>query len=99
MSAPTRLRRETGPVAADHTIDQRWADYSMAEHAHWDALYARMMDILPGRACQAFMDAAAALKLSDGGIPDFEVLSERLEARTDWRVVGIPGLVPDKAFF
>lgn len=71
----------------------------MAEHAHWDALYARMMDILPGRACQAFMDAAAALKLSDGGIPDFEVLSERLEARTDWRVVGIPGLVPDKAFF
>ena len=99
MSAPTPIRRETGPVAADHTINQRWSDYSDCEHGRWDALYKRMMAILPGRASQSFMDAAKALKLSDGGIPDFDLLSDRLEALTGWRVVGVPGLVPDEAFF
>lgn len=99
MIAPTRLRRETGPVAADHTIDQRWSDYSDGEHGRWDALYDRMMTILPGRASRSFMDAAKALKLSDGGIPDFGLLSDRLERLTGWRVVGVPGLVPDEAFF
>ena len=99
MSAPTRIRRETGPVAADHTIDQRWSAYSDGEHSRWDILYKRLMEILPGRASQSFMDAAKALKLSDRGIPDFEVLSNRLEALTGWRVVGVPGLVPDEAFF
>ena len=99
MSAPTRLRRETGPVAKDFTIDQRWSAYSGAEHGRWDALCARMMAILPGRASQSFMDATRALKLSDGGIPDFDLLSDRLEAITGWRVVGVPGLVPDDVFF
>lgn len=99
MSVSTRTRRETGPVAADHTISQRWCAYSDCEHGRWDALYRRMMEILPGRACQSFMDATKALKLSDGGIPDFELLSDRLEALTGWRIVGVPGLVPDEAFF
>ncbi|MEL7465567.1 MAG: phenylalanine 4-monooxygenase [Pseudomonadota bacterium] len=99
MSSPKRKRRDPGPIASDFTIDQRWASYSPEEHARWDALTKRMMAILPGRACRAFMDATEALKLSDGGIPDFEALSDRLEARTGWRVVGVPGLVPDEAFF
>ncbi|MFV0475880.1 MAG: phenylalanine 4-monooxygenase [Pikeienuella sp.] len=100
MSAPSeRIRRETGPVAADHTIDQRWSAYSAEEHARWDALHARMMRLLPGRACRAFLDAATALRLSDGGIPDFGRLSDRLEAMTGWRVVGVPGLAPDEVFF
>ena len=94
-----RIRRETGPVAADFTIDQRWSAYSPEEHARWDALTARMMRLLPGRASAAFLKATEALSLSDGGIPDLERLSDRLEARTGWRVVGVPGLVPDEVFF
>ncbi len=99
LAQQTRTRRETGPVAADHTIDQRWSAYSAAEHGRWDALTARLMEILPGRACHKFMQATQTLNLSEGGIPDFEVLSDTLEARTGWRVVGVPGLVPDEAFF
>ena len=99
MSPTHRTRRASGPVAADHTIDQRWSAYTAAEHARWDALAARMMTLLPGRACRAFMEATEALRLSEGGIPDFERLSDRLERLTGWRVVGVPGLVPDEAFF
>ena len=95
----TRTRRETGPVAADYTIDQRWSAYTAEEHARWDLLTERMMGILPGRACRAFIEATGALKLSEGGVPNFETLSDRLEALTGWRVVGVPGLVPDEVFF
>ena len=100
MASPTtRIRREAGPVAADHTIEQRWSAYSGDEHARWDELTRRMMKTLPGRACREFMAATETLKLSEGGIPDFEALSDRLEALTGWRVVGVPGLVPDEVFF
>ena len=33
------------------------------------------------------------------GIPDFRQLNERLEALTGWRIVAVPGLVPDEVFF
>lgn len=98
-TAPLRTRRATGQVAADHTIDQRWSAYSPAEHARWDQLTVKLLSILPGRACGQFMKATETLSLSDGGIPDFEKLSDTLEERTGWRVVGVPGLVPDEAFF
>ena len=39
------------------------------------------------------------LKLSKRGIPDFAELSERLMAATGWRVVAVPGLIPDDVFF
>ena len=39
------------------------------------------------------------LHLSRPGIPDFAELSERLAALTGWRVVAVPGLVPDAVFF
>ena len=37
--------------------------------------------------------------MSRAGIPDFEDLSERLDRLTGWRVVAVPGLVPDAVFF
>jgi phenylalanine-4-hydroxylase len=33
------------------------------------------------------------------GIPNFDELNERLNARTGWTVVAVPGLVPDDVFF
>ena len=39
------------------------------------------------------------LAFAADGIPDFRVLSERLEKATGWRVVAVPGLVPDAVFF
>lgn len=40
-----------------------------------------------------------ALSLSEGGIPDMEKLSDRLENITGWRVVPVIELVPDDVFF
>jgi len=82
----------------DWTVDQNFAAYTEAEHGVWRTLYRRQRDILPGLACDAYLQGLEKLDLS-GGIPDFEMLSGRLQALTGWRVVAVPGLVPDDVFF
>ncbi len=84
---------------ADWTIPQRWAEYTPAEHAVWDTLFARQSAMLQGRASQAFLRGIDVLKMTRPGIPDFTELSERLLALTGWQVVAVPGLVPDEVFF
>lgn len=85
--------------ASDWVIDQNWNAYTAEEHARWDFLFARQAQMLKGRACQEFLDGLANLRLSKSGIPHFGRLSDRLEALTGWRVVGVPGLLPDDVFF
>lgn len=86
-------------AAADWTVPQNWNHYTADEHAVWDTLFARQTAMLPGRASEAFLRGIDVLRLSKPGIPDFEELSERLMAATGWRVVAVPGLVPDDVFF
>ncbi|ARN82398.1 phenylalanine 4-monooxygenase [Methylocystis bryophila] len=98
-SAPIRNRYATARRNADWTIDQDWTSYSAEEHDRWDRLFARQAKLLPGRACEAFLEAQAKLELSRGGVPDFADLSRRLSALTGWSVVAVAGLIPDDAFF
>lgn len=98
-AATSKTRCMSAPRNADHTIDQQWSAYSADEHARWDRLLARATEVLPGRACDAFLASAKTLALSKGGIPDMAELSDRLEPLTGWRVVPVAGLVPDDVFF
>ena len=84
---------------ADWTIDQDWSGYSDAEHQVWITLYERQAALLPGRTCDAFLRGLEALDLHRSGIPDFERINAELERLTGWRVVAVPGLVPDDVFF
>jgi phenylalanine-4-hydroxylase len=83
-------------AAPDWTVPQK--RYTDAEHALWRTLYDRQMRLLPGRAVPEFLDGVALLDLASG-VPDFERLSEQLMQLTGWRVVAVPGLVPDDVFF
>src|SRR5437868_4033431 len=85
--------------AADFSIEQNWQDYSAEEHAIWRLLFERQQRLLVGRACNEFLDGLTALGVAAAGIPDFRRLSEVLEAATGWRLVAVPGLVPDDVFF
>ncbi len=87
------------PDRADWTIDQGWRRYTPAEHAVWKTLFERQTQLLPGRACDAFVDGMKKLPIGADRIPDFLELSEVLDERTGWQVVAVPGLVPDDVFF
>lgn len=84
---------------ADWTIDQGWENYTPEEHATWQTLFDRQVKLLPGRACDEFVDGMRALPISRDKIPDFGELSEALMKQTGWQVVAVPGLVPDEVFF
>jgi phenylalanine-4-hydroxylase len=83
----------------DDWIEPKQADYGSEDHAIWDDLFARQMDILPGRAASAFMAGLEKLDLSRGGVPEFARLSSELGALTGWNVVPVPMLIPDHVFF
>jgi phenylalanine-4-hydroxylase len=87
------------PDTPDWTIPQRWADYTPAEHGVWKVLFERQSVLLRGRACDEFVAGMRALPIEADRIPDFERLSDVLMPRTGWRVVAVPGLVPDEVFF
>ena len=89
-----------GPEAApDYTIEQKWAAYTEEEHAVWRLLFERQERLLAGRACREYLDGLGALGVAANGIPDFRRLSEILDRTTRWRIVAVPGLVPDAVFF
>jgi phenylalanine-4-hydroxylase len=65
------------PKAADWTIDQNWQSYTPEEHDRWDRLFRRQREVTRGRACEAALNAMAALELSPSGIPDMARLSDK----------------------
>jgi len=89
----------TPPQRADWTIDQGWEHYTAAEHAVWKTLFERQTRLLPGRACDEFVQGMQALPIGADQIPDFRRLSDVLMKTTGWQVVAVPGLVPDEVFF
>ena len=83
----------------DWTIDQGWPSYTPQEHATWKRLFQRQTQLLPGRACDEFVQGMRDLPISADQIPNFHALSDVLMQRTGWHVVAVPGLVPDEVFF
>lgn len=83
----------------DFVIDQGHERYGEEEHAIWRTLFHRQSDLLKGRAAPEFLDGLTGLGIAADDIPDFERLSDVLERATRWRIVAVPGLVPDDVFF
>ncbi len=87
------------PPSQDWTISQGWEAYTAEEHATWKILFERQTHLLPGRACEAFIHGMRDLPITPDQIPDFRRLSDVLSRKTGWRIVAVPGLVPDDVFF
>ncbi len=87
------------PERPDWTIDQGWERYTAEEHGVWKTLFERQQRLLPGRACDEFVQGMQALTIGADKIPDFRRLSDTLMKHTGWQVVAVPGLVPDDVFF
>jgi phenylalanine-4-hydroxylase len=91
-------RGDYGRAASDYTCAQNWTAYTAADHDTYRRLYARQTQQLPGLACDEFITAVQQLGEPER-IPRFEEVSERLLKATGWQVVGVPGLIPEEAFF
>ena len=83
----------------DWTIEQDWDGYTPAEHGLWRRLFSRQARVLARRAVSEFLAGLERLGIAAEGIPDFRRLNDVLDRATGWRVVAVPGLVPDEVFF
>lgn len=93
------VKTPDAPSRDDYVIDQGWERYTANDHAIWRTLFERQSTLLPGRACAEYLAGLSGLGVAADGIPNFERLSDILEATTGWRIVAVPGLVPDDVFF
>ena len=91
-------RGDYGRARSDYTCEQNHGQYTAADHDTYRRLYARQTQQLPGLACDEFIAAVQQLGTPER-IPHFDTISERLMKATGWQIVGVPGLIPEEAFF
>lgn len=104
MSTPKRVEHQLTdkgyvPVYTTAVIEQPWSTYTTTDHQVWAQLFARQQDILPHRACSAFLRNLRAMGMSADAIPKFDDLNKLLRGATGWELVGVEGLLPELTFF
>lgn len=92
------LRGDYAGMAPDWTVSQHADLYSDEDQAVWRLLVQRQRTLAERHACAEFVEGLGAIGLGHT-IPDFESVNARLEPLTGWRIVGVPGLIPDAAFY
>src|SRR6056297_1781095 len=73
--------------------------YSDSENAVWRELITRQKQVLPGRACRAFVEALDVLGLPEDRVPQCPEVSAVLRECTGWGVEPVPALIPLDEFF
>lgn len=101
--APTHhrlaLRGNYAAAALDYTVTQDWTAYGEEEHDLWRTLYARQIELAERYATPQFLQGLKTLGARSETIPDFAQINRVLAACTAWRIVAVPGLIPEEHFF
>ena len=79
--------------------EQGFIVYTEEEDQIWSELYARQMEILPGRAASAYLKNLDRLGLPKDKVPQLPHVSEVLRENTGWEVAPVPALIPFTKFF
>jgi phenylalanine-4-hydroxylase len=70
-----------------YVVPQGWETFTQDDHAVWDLLFARQVELLGSRVVSPFLDGIDLLRLSHPGIPELAELNAILGPRTGWRTV------------
>ena len=92
------LRGDYEAAAADYTVVQDCAAYTPDMHDRWRRLYARQSALAGQYAAPQFLSGLQRLDCAHA-IPDFDQAGHILEEATGWRLVAVPGFIPDACFF
>ena len=76
-----------------------WDAFTGDDHAVWDLLFARQVELLGTRVVSPFLDGIDLLRLSHPGVPDLDELNAILGPRHRLANGAVTGLVPDEIFF
>lgn len=92
------LRGDYARARPDFTVDQDLAQYSATDREVWRRLVERQTGIVRRYACAEFLRGMEALGVPQD-IPRLDRIGDCISLRTGWRLVAVPGFIPDAAFF
>jgi phenylalanine-4-hydroxylase len=92
------LRGDYSHAGADFTVEHCSHRYTEADHALWRKLYARQSQMVADYACSEFAQGLARTDCS-ARIPDLNEINAMLTTASGWRLVAVPGFIPDEQFF
>ena len=75
-----RFEQNEELAARDYVVDQEYDKLGENEHQIWRELCQRQSEVLPNRAARAWYDGMRALEISREGVPNYEAVSDLLEA-------------------
>jgi phenylalanine-4-hydroxylase len=96
---PVELRGDYSQAAADYSVDQQWDRYTAEDHATWQTLFARQMQLIEKYAAPEFIAGTRTLHATADRIPHIDETNRILEQSTGWTIVCVPGLIPETQFF
>lgn len=83
-----------------HQPDEHgYINYSAEEHGTWALLYERQVKLLPGRACDEYMNGLDHLVFTQHAIPQLPDVNKRLKELSGWQVFPVPALISIREFF
>lgn len=92
------LRGNYENARADFTIDQDLAAYTATDRAVWRVLFERQRELVLNYAAPEFVEGLHTLG-DLGEIPNLKATSTTIADKTGWRLVAVPGFIPDQVFF
>lgn len=74
-------------------------DWSDEENKVWHDLVERQLKLMPGKACDEYMEGLRLLDLPQERIPQLGEINDVLAKTTGWKVTQVPALIPFDEFF
>lgn len=74
-------------------------NYTEDENAIWHELMTRQLAVLPGRACDEYIDGLKILDMPLDRVPQCPEVSKTLREITGWELAPVPALIPFDQFF
>jgi len=80
-------------------MKQIYENYTAEDFEVWKILFDRQRQNLPKAASTAYLEGLEEIKFGNDVIPNFEKTNKLLYSITGWKLVVVPGIVPDYTFF
>jgi phenylalanine-4-hydroxylase len=95
ISSPPKKTKYISRQSDENGIIQ-WSD---EENQIWQQLYERQVTLLPGRACDQYMQGLDLINLTKDRIPQLKDIDEVLMRETGWKTAEVPALINFTEFF
>ncbi len=80
-------------------MQQDYERYEVEDFEVWQLLYIRQEQQLRKSASVTYLEGLKTIDFRANEIPRFKKVNEKLQLLTQWELVVVPGLIPDRTFF